>query len=101
MFLFFLLSTKLKYNKNTHNVSDVCFALTSFQIVFVKNPTRVELGRPDKLLVVKQNIHPDNPGIVLDVRGQPVSEALVKGIQEAADLGVVGHVEHSFLRSCR
>lgn len=95
-----MLKKKKPQVRYTYDVSDIRFSLTSFQIVFVKNSTRVKLGSPDKLLVVKQSIHPDNAGIVLNVSEQFVSMALVKWIQKTSDFSIISYVEHSIFWSC-
>lgn len=57
------------------------------------------MGGPDKVLVVKQNVHPYNAGIVLNVSEQFVSVALVKWIHKTSDFSVVSNVEHPILWS--
>lgn len=86
--------------KYTYNVSDICLCLTPFESVFVKNPTGVKLGCPDKFLVVKQCVHPDNAGIVLNVSEQFVSVAVVKWVHKTSDFSVIRYVEHSIFWSC-
>ena len=51
--------------------------------------------------MVKQSIHPNNSGIVLNVSENLVPVALVKWVHKTSDLGVVGYVEHSIFWSCR
>lgn len=87
--------------RRAHNVSAVRFGLAFVQRVLVEDPSGVELGGPDELLVVEQGVHADDAGVVLDVGEQLVAAALVEGMHEAADLGVVGQVEHPLLRPCQ
>lgn len=50
--------------------------------------------------MVKQSIHPNNSGIVLNVGENLVPVALVKWVHKTSDLSVVGYVEHSIFWSC-
>lgn len=50
--------------------------------------------------MVKQSIHPNNSGIVLNVSENLVPVALVKWVHKTSDLSVVGYVEHSIFWSC-
>lgn len=84
--------------RRAHNVLAVCFGLALVQRVLVEDASRVELRGPDELLVVEQRVHADDAGVVLDVGEQLVAAALVERIHEAADLRVVGQVEHPLLR---
>lgn len=84
----------------TYNVFNVCFSLTSFQSVFVKYSPGVKLGSPDKLLVVKESIHSNYSGIVLNVSEQFVSMALVKWIHKTSDFSIISYVENSIFWSC-
>lgn len=87
--------------RRAHNVFAVRFGVASVQCVLVEDPSGVELGGPDELLVVEQGVHADDAGVVLDVGEQLVAAALVEGIHEAPDLRVVGQVEHPLFRPLR
>lgn len=85
----------------TYNVFGLCFCLTSFLDVFVKYPTGVKLGSPDKLLVVGQSVHPNNTSIILNVSKNLLPLALVEWVHKALDFCIVSHVKHSVFWSCQ
>lgn len=95
----------LRVNQNnfeiTHNVFGLCFGLASFQYVFVKYPTGVKLGGPDKLLVVEQSVHADNTSVILNVGEDLLPLALVKRVHKTPDFRIIGHVEDSVFWSCQ
>lgn len=77
----------------TYNVFGLRFCLTSFQDVFVKYPTGVKLGGPDKLLVVEQGVHPDDTDIILNVGENLLPLALVKRVHKTPDFRIISHIE--------
>lgn len=83
----------------TYYISDICLRLTSFQSFFIKDPTRVKLGCPDESVMVKQSVHPNNAGVVLNLSEYFVSKTLVKWMHKTLDFSVIGDVEHSIFWS--